>query len=180
MANFCSKCGTRVSPDARFCPNCGNSLTGAPESANSTAPRDPAPEGIPQQTGRQPCAPAHSSAAEKRKSGKGGLVFLVLIVLIGVIGYAGFINPGFLKTLGGGSKTAYRQLEMKESLLDYAQQLEDAGNEAAATMVYSLLGKGEGGCLIRRTYEDIPVLHQENEMDQITDLFGGGKEGEGQ
>ena len=86
MANFCSKCGTRVSPDARFCPNCGNSLTGAPESANSTAPRDPAPEGIPQQTGRQPCAPAHSSAAEKRKSGKGGLVFLVLIVLIGVIG----------------------------------------------------------------------------------------------
>ncbi len=184
MANFCSKCGTRVSPDARFCPNCGNSLTGAPEAAKSAAPRDPAPAGIPQevpqQTGRQSYVPAHGNAAGKRKGGKGGLVFLALIVLIGVIGYAGFINPGFLKTLDGGSKTAYRQPEMKGSLLDYAQQLEDAGNEAAAAAVYSLLGKGEGGCLIRKTYEDIPVLHEANEMDQITDLFGGGKEGEGQ
>lgn len=35
---FCQKCGTQVGPEVRFCPNCGQSLGGAPSTGSKPIP----------------------------------------------------------------------------------------------------------------------------------------------
>jgi hypothetical protein len=93
MATFCSKCGTQLEGNERFCVKCGNDVmapAGAPAAAPPMAPAPPppgypahvpmpfvAPGQVPMSVAMPPPAPAHKS----------GMLWLVIIVALAVGGW---------------------------------------------------------------------------------------------
>src|SRR5713226_940338 len=75
---FCHKCGTQVSTDVQFCPNCGQSLTAAPSAASGPppAPWTP-PVGAKAQTGRW-----IGEGWQMVKADIGTFILLAIIVLV--------------------------------------------------------------------------------------------------
>ena len=49
---FCHRCGTQVGSDVQFCPNCGQSLSGAPVSGSAPLPTWTPPAGVQASGGR--------------------------------------------------------------------------------------------------------------------------------
>lgn len=90
MANFCSKCGSALSPDTRFCPNCGTPVS---EKEPSKAPAEPrfcgsgeVREGIP--------APGFSDRvnhpeilAAMKKNKKAAGIFALVLAPLPLIGF---------------------------------------------------------------------------------------------
>ncbi|WP_289889591.1 hypothetical protein [Janthinobacterium sp. SUN118] len=68
MAQFCKKCGTAHTPDARFCDECGNAVNTAPAPASS-----PAPAQVPAQ------APALSGVKRRHLILAGGVLAVVVV-----------------------------------------------------------------------------------------------------
>ena len=124
---------------------------------------------IPQQFAQKNAAKAQKSAPAKKKKGKGGLVAVIVILLvaaIGVVCFFGFRDGGWFR----GNK-AYDAQSM-QSLLEYAQQLEESGNSEAAEAVYELIIKGGGAELIEKAHEDIPIIKAVDEKEQLEEIFG--------
>ena len=76
------------------------------------------------------------------------------------------------------STEAYIQSE-HEALLDYAERLEEAGNEEAAAAVYALLPQGGGAELIETMHDELPVLNAADELGQLDVIFDHLKGGDG-
>ena len=85
MANYCSKCGAKLTPDSLFCPKCG-----------------------------EPVAEAPKTKKTKEKKGHGFLNFLLSLTLIGETAVAGFWYPGFLKNYGIPVPSFEKTLEEEE------------------------------------------------------------------
>ena len=187
MANFCQNCGAALTEGAKFCPACGTpSMQAAPQPQQPPAqppqkqytprPQVHIPEQFAQTYAAKAQAKAQSGAPAPRKKGKGGLVALIVILLVAVIGvvcFLGFRDGGWFR----GGKTYDAQ--SMQSLLNYARQLEKAGNGEAAEAVYELIAKGGGAELIQKAHEDIPIVEATDEIEQITEIFGGVKGGGG-
>ncbi len=71
---FCTRCGSALPTDARFCPACGNAVDAPTPAAPpvDTRPTDAAP---------RPAPSAKPRPAEKRSSGAGGLILPVIIAV---------------------------------------------------------------------------------------------------
>lgn len=103
---------------------------------------------------------------KKEKRGGKGLLILLLILLIALVGFFGFRDGGWFR--GGKS---YDPQHM-QSLLDYAQELEKAGNSEAAAAVYERIAEGGGAELIQKAHEDMPVVEKTDEIEQMEEVFG--------
>lgn len=80
MANFCTKCGTTLSPDIRFCTSCGTPVDGQPVTANGPAYPGPMPPGTPMSAPVQVPQSSGSSAL------KVILIIVAVCVGLGIIG----------------------------------------------------------------------------------------------
>lgn len=78
---------------------------------------------------------------------------------------------------GNNGKT--HDLQNMQSLLDYAKQLEKAGNSEAAAAVYELIAQGGGAELIEKAHEEFPAVKDADEIEQIEEVFDHLKGGDG-
>ncbi len=108
-----------------------------------------------------------------QKNKRIGIAILCAVVILIVVCFLGFRDGGWFR------KKTY-DAQAVQSLMDYAKQLEDAGNSEAAAAVYELIAKYGGGDLIPEAYEDIPLLKADNEIEQFKEFISGGQEGDGQ
>ena len=202
MAKFCQNCGTALGEGTKFCPGCGTPIPQAvpqqqpvqpqpPQQPQYQQPQQPVYQQpqkqytqsqvhIPEQFAKRNAARVQQNAAPvKKKKGKGGLVAVIVILLVAVIGvvcFFGFRDGGWFR--GSNSKTYDAQ--SMQSLLEYAQQLEESGNSEAAEAVYELIIKGGGAELIEKAHEEIPSVRFADDYKQIKDAFGEWKGGEGE
>lgn len=75
----------------------------------------------------------------------------------------------------GRNKNKPCDADKVQSLADYAEQLEAAGNSEAAAAVRELIAKYGGGDLIPDAIEDIPVAKSDSELRQFRDFLSGEK-----
>ena len=78
---------------------------------------------------------------------------------------------------GNNGKTNDSQ-NMK-SLINYAEQLEKAGNSEAAAAVYELIAQGGGAELIEKAHEEFPAVKAADEIEQTEEVFDHLKGGDG-
>lgn len=71
---FCTRCGSALPTDARFCPACGNAV-------DAPAPAAPPVDAGPTGAAPRPAPSAKPRPAEKRSSGAGGLILPVIIAV---------------------------------------------------------------------------------------------------
>ena len=196
MAKFCQNCGNALTEGTKFCPSCGTPVT---QSAPQVQPQQQQPQQpvyrqpqqqpkqhthsqvhIPEQFAKRNAERAQQNAAPaKKKKGKGGIIAVIAIILvatIGVVCFFGFRDGGWFRENNSKTYDAQRM----QSLLDYAKQLEEAGSSEAAAAVYELIAKGGGAELIQKAHEDIPIIKSVDEMEQIQDIFGGQRGGDGE
>jgi len=91
MAKFCTKCGSPLAEDVKFCGTCGTAVPvqepapvqAAPVQAPAPAPVQPAP--TPVQPVYQAPAEAPVAAPAPKKKGKAGLIIGVLLVVVALI-----------------------------------------------------------------------------------------------
>ena len=193
MAKFCHNCGSALTEEALFCPECGSRVLQAappvqppqtqPQSRQAVPPQrqfTPSPQvRVPEQFAQKNAARAQNNAPVKKKKGKGGLIAVIvilLVVVIGVVCFLGFRDGGWFR---GNNSKPYDAQSM-QSLLEYAQQLEESGNSEAAEAVYELIIKGGGAELIEKAHEEIPIVRFADDYKQIKDAFGEWKGGEGE
>ena len=100
------------------------------------------------------------------------VLVILLVVVIGAVGFFGFREGGWFRK-GGKSYDAHSM----QSLYEYAQQLEKAGNSEAAEAVYEIMAQGGGAELIEKAHEDIPAIKQVDELEHIREIFGNRKGG---
>ena len=81
MAGFCTKCGTALGDDVRFCLQCGTPAASPPAAAQGPAPA--APAGV-QAAGPTPAAAPAKSGSTALKIIVGLLAFFALVTLLGV------------------------------------------------------------------------------------------------
>lgn len=80
MANFCTKCGTTLNPDTRFCTSCGAPVDGQPVATAGPVYAGPT----------QPGAPMYAPASVPQSSSSSALKIILIIVAVcvglGIIG----------------------------------------------------------------------------------------------
>ena len=79
MANFCSSCGSKISPNAKFCPVCGAKIAQASQAGGAQPGQPVRPQGAPRKSG---------------SGGSGALCFLLAAVLVIELAVVGFYRPG--------------------------------------------------------------------------------------
>lgn len=84
---FCKQCGTKLDPDARFCPGCGASLTPSEEIPAQGAAQ------VPTQTPVIPEAPITEQPPKKKKKKKHIFLFL-LLALLGILMLPSLVSGG--------------------------------------------------------------------------------------
>lgn len=118
----------------------------------------------------------HMTSSKEKSSNKnkgiGILIFCAAVILIAV-GILGFRDGGWFR------KSRTYDAQTVQSLTDYAQQLEKAGNGEAAAAVYELIAKYGDGDLIRKANEEIPVVKADNVIEQFRRFMSGAKGGDG-
>ena len=175
MAKFCVNCGTRLEDGARFCTNCGT--PSAPAAQPQQQPQRQPAEKTENSYSKQPAykqqgywqsQSARSGGGQPQKS-KAPIVIAAVILIAAVIIACVFIFGGS----GGSGKTN----QNADSLREYAQRLEKAGNEEAAAAVYDLIAQGGSADIINNINENVPLFNAINELaylDEIAyDLDGG-------
>lgn len=102
MANFCNKCGTRLSPGAKFCPTCGQKMMSAAQAPGQSnlppQPQQAAPQ--PQKVPRKASAP---SAPRKMSSISPILCAILAVVMLAELVIIAYVRPGILKKDPGTS-----------------------------------------------------------------------------
>ena len=99
MANFCRKCGTRLTPNAKFCPNCGqptahgSTVSGQASGSGPARPALTPGRGNGQTFGMTPDAPR----APQAKS-RAGLCILLSAVMVLELALIAFWQPGLLRS----------------------------------------------------------------------------------
>lgn len=168
-SRFCTSCGAQIPDGVKFCPKCGASVSGTQPSYQKPAPQNQQPQSV-QQTYTQKQTQTYSAPPVKKKKGKGGVVVLVVILIlaVGVTCFLGFRDGGFFRK---GSKRIVDK-SGSISMLEYAKQLEEAGNYEAAAAVYSLITKTESARLLQEARENNEVIGIVDEAESITDFFG--------
>ena len=120
----------------------------------------------PQQIRTAPAAPPNPAAQPKKKSGKGVLIALIAVfgsAAVLVVGILGFRKGGWFRSKDEpgkesvvqddkdgqadleGRPTTYDGENSIDALLDYADRLEEAGNEEAAAIVRSKIPQAAAG-----------------------------------
>jgi len=131
MARFCTKCGSALGDDVRFCLQCGTPVALPPPAAQAPAPRAPA--------GAQAAGPAPGAAPTKSgntalKIIVGLLAFFALVTLLG-IGSCVYI----------GYRVRKRARELSQTYHYDTTQSASSGRAARARDVCSLVTKEEVG-----------------------------------
>ena len=110
-----------------------------------------------------------------KKSKKGLLIALCAIALaaaIGLILFFGFREGGWFREDPGYDAATI------QSLREYAEKLEKAGNSEAAAAVYELIAKGISGERIPEAHAETPVLKDFEELEQFHAAMNPGKGGD--
>lgn len=185
MAQFCSTCGSALAEGSKFCSKCGAPVlqVAPPEQPQQSQfqPQPPQPRtSIPERPVRNDPANMQKLASVVKKKSKVGLIAAIVILLaaaLGVVGFFGFREGGWFR---GESDGKVPDAQSVQSILDYAKQLEKAGNDEAAAAVYELVPKGIGGELNSKAHEDDPKLKVVDEARQITEIIRNGEGGSGE
>lgn len=206
MAHFCQNCGTALGEGTKFCPGCGTPI---PQIAPQQQPVQPQPPQqpqyqqpqqpvyqqpqkqhtqsqvhIPEQFAKKNAARAQKPAPVKKKKGMGGLVAVIVIMLvaaIGVVCFFGFRDGGWFRGDSQDRPTSYDGQNSFEALLDYANRLEDAGNEEAAARVRALIPEAAAGEARQKAYEkqeensDLQWVEDLKDLTEFYNLTKGGK-----
>ena len=110
----------------------------------------------------------------------GGLVAVIAIMLVAAIG-AGCCGCGWFRGDSQDRPTSYDGQNSFEALLDYANRLEDAGNEEAAARVRALIPEGAAGEARQKAYEkqeensDLQRVEDLKDLTEFYSLTKGGK-----
>ena len=210
MEKFCVNCGAPLEPDAKFCVNCGTKIeaasTSEPEPTDEVkpdAPVEPTPE--PEPKADTPPAPEDKSADDVPAYKKPGYFKKeepkasekqptnnkkILIIAVAALLIIALIVACILIFSGkkddddddssGKEKGRTVNIDDLESLREYAESLEKAGMTEAAAAVYELIAKGGGAEYIQKAHEDITIIEAADEAEQVGDIFGGAKGGDGE
>ena len=131
MAGFCTKCGSALGDDVRFCLQCGTPVGSPPAAAQGPAP--PAPAGA-QAAGPTPGTAPAKSGSTALKIIVGLLAFFALVTLLG-IGSCVYV----------GYRVRKRARELSQTYRYDTTQSATARRAAAARDVCSLVTKEEVG-----------------------------------
>ena len=129
---------------------------------------------IPEQSAKKNAARAQKPAPVKKKKGMGGLVAVIVILLvaaIGVVCFFGFRDGGWFRGDSQDRPTSYDGQNSFEALLDYANRLEDAGNEEAAARVRALIPEAAAGEAHQKAYEQQKENDELQMMEDMEDLL---------
>lgn len=111
MANYCTKCGNKLTPDNRFCPECGSPVSednndfGITQSAEGDLTSDihkesgrliSGSETVKNGKGKNKRLKSDVSVKKEKKESKGLFKKILIGYLALTVGYMGFINPGYL------------------------------------------------------------------------------------
>ena len=188
MSKFCQNCGTALADNANFCTKCGTPAT-------QDAPQQPQRTVYAASAGIAPAQYAQNNGAKEQKSASrkknnGGLIAVIsilLVVLIGVICFFGFRDGGWFRRSSNEnvkeklpSRPTTYDAQSMQSLLDYAKQLEEAGNSEAAEAVYELIEQGGGAELIEKAHEEDSIIKAVDEIGQLQEIFGNVRGGNGE
>lgn len=168
MAKFCINCGSVLREGAKFCLQCG---TPVPQSAQQTQTAQKQQE---LSAKKEPVKKTQKQVPQKteiKKKGKGGLVAVIVIILvaaIGVVGFLGFREGGwFRNSKNQGRPTTYDGNSDIDALLDYADRLEEAGNEEAAAIIRSRIPDAVAG----EANQKLEEMKEENEELQVIEII---------
>lgn len=170
MAKFCINCGSALREGSNFCPQCGAPVQKTVQQPQQTqtaqkqqelsVKKEPV-----KKTQKQP------QKTEKKKKGKGGLVAVIVILLVAVIGVAGFLGfregGWFRSNKNQGRPTTYDGNSDIDALLDYADRLEEAGNEEAAAIIRSRIPDAAAG----EANQKLEEMTEENEELQVIEII---------
>ena len=97
MANFCNKCGTRLSPGAKFCPTCGQKMVSAAQA--------PGQSNLPPRQENAAPQPRKAAAPQPRKASSISpiLCAILAIVMLAELVIIAYVRPGILKKDPGTS-----------------------------------------------------------------------------
>lgn len=96
-------------------------------------------------------------------------------VIVGIVLLLAILISALILCLSGCGRNKNYDADKVQSLADYAEQLEAAGNSEAAAAVRELIAKYGGGDLIPDAIEDIPVAKSDSELRQFRDFLSGEK-----
>ncbi|MBR1842008.1 MAG: zinc-ribbon domain-containing protein [Oscillospiraceae bacterium] len=180
MAKFCQNCGSPLPEGANFCTSCGASVAQSAPQVRLAQPT----QSVQQQPQSQQFAYQQTRVEPKKKKKRKGVAVFFVLMLIAAIGFFGLRDGGFLrgfieKRSENRSDSETYDAQSLRSLLDYAEQLEKAGNSEAAAAVYELIARGGGAELIKKAHEELPALKSADEIEQIEEIFDHLKGGDG-
>lgn len=96
-----------------------------------------------------------------KRHGKGGLIFIAVLMIA-------VICTVCVGCFFGGKESDANNVQ---SLREYAEKLEKAGNSEAAAAVYELIPKAINGELLPEAHEETPILKEFEDVEQFHSIM---------